>query len=151
MGPRTRVRSSYSFVSTWHWKQTNLLLRTRMASIKKLHLVKQTKPKPILRMADHRIYCRHSKGLTSWVPLGPRWLAHRWLFVSACPQNMRPPHSTLSSYWRMTLMCPLYTDPRDQFASGTQCKDAHCSCAPLAKRCCWGSGFHLQKWTMITV
>lgn len=63
MGPSTRVRSSYSFISTWHWKQTNLLLRTRMASIKILHLVKQAKPKPILRMADHRIYCRLPKAL----------------------------------------------------------------------------------------
>lgn len=83
--------------TTWIARLTknNSIFQKGMTSIKRLHLTKQAKPKPIFCMADHRIYCWHSKGLTSWVPLGPRWLEHRWLFVSACPQNMRPPHSML--------------------------------------------------------
>lgn len=42
--PDTRPRSSYSFISNEHWKQTDHFMRRGMTSIRRLHLMKQAEP-----------------------------------------------------------------------------------------------------------
>lgn len=120
-----------------------LLLRADMTSIEMFYFMRQVKPEPIPCVAGHRIYGWHSKALTFWVPLGPHWPAHRWLFLSACQQSKRPPCSKLQLCWRMIPRCPQCTGPTDPFASDTQCRDARYSCAPLAKHLYLDSEFHL--------
>lgn len=142
---RSQVQDSFA-VRTWSAADIQnkhiLLLRTGVTSIKR-----QAKPEPILCTAGHRIYPCHSKALTFWVLLGPRWPAHRWLSLSACQRSKRPPRSKSWSCWRTTLKCPRCTGPRDRFASGTRCRHARYSHAPPAKHCCLDSELHLQKWT----
>lgn len=78
--------------------------------------------------------------------LVPRWLSHRWPFLSASPRNRWLPRSSWQRSWKQRQTCPLCTVPTGQSASGTQCRSARYSCASPAGHCCSGTAPLLARW-----
>lgn len=89
--------------------------------------------------------------LTFWEEPGPRWPEHRWPFEFASRLSRRR-HCLdfgpqICCWWEWT--CPPCTVPMHPSASGTRCRDAHCSSSPPAGHWCWDTEFHLRQFKII--
>lgn len=78
---------------------------------------------------------------------GPHWPSHRWLCGFASPLSKMLHHDVFGPQmcWWLGWRSPLCIAPMRWSASGTQCRDGHCSSSPPAENWCWGTGFHLRN------